>query len=96
MVSKKVTITCRYGLHMLPSVRLSEGLTRFYGCTVKIHHGDKVIDAKDVMDLMANFLTCGSEVTLVCDGGQEEEALAYLTDFIQRELLELSQNKERL
>lgn len=95
MVSQTITITCRYGLHMLPSVRLSEGLSRFYGCQVTLHHKGKVIDAKSVMDLVANFLPCGAEVTLVCDGRREAEALAYLTDFIQRELLELSQNKER-
>lgn len=42
-----------------------------------------------MIDLMANYLKCGSEVTLVCDGGREEEALAYFVDFIERELNEL-------
>ena len=89
MVSKKVTITCQYGLHMLPSVMLSDKLSGYYDCDIKIHYKDKVIDPKNVINLMANHLKCGSEVTLVCDGGREEEALAYFVDFIERELNEL-------
>ena len=89
MVSKKVTITCQYGLHMLPSVMLSEKLSDYYDCNIKILYQDKEINPKIVIDLMANYLKCGSEVTLVCDGGREEEALAYFVDFIERELNEL-------
>jgi phosphocarrier protein len=89
MVSKKVLITCQYGLHMLPSVRISDRLSKYYSCNIRIHYKDKDINAKNVVDLMANYLKCGSEVTLVCDGEQEEEALNVFSDFIENELNEL-------
>lgn len=89
MVSKKITITCQYGLHMLPSVMLSEKLSGYYCCKTRIHYKDKDINAKNVIDLMANYLKCGSEVTLVCDGEREDEALEFFTDFIENTLNEL-------
>lgn len=34
MVSKKIKITCEYGLHMLPSVMISDRLSKFYECKI--------------------------------------------------------------
>ena len=89
MVSKKVKITCEYGLHMLPSVMISDRLSKFYECKIWINYKGKDINAKNVVDLMANYLKKDSEVTLCCDGKKEEEALALLVDFIENELNEL-------
>ena len=89
MVSKKVKITCEYGLHMLPSVMISDRLSKFYECTIWINYKGKDINAKNVVDLMANYLKKDSEVTLCCDGKKEEEALALFVDFIENELNEL-------
>ena len=89
MVSKKIKITCEYGLHMLPSVMISDRLSKFYECKIWIHYQDKDINAKNVVDLMANYLKKDSEVTLCCDGKGEEEALKMFVDFIETELNEL-------
>ena len=89
MVSKKVKITCEYGLHMLPSVMISDRLNKFYECKIWINYKGKDINAKNVVDLMANYLKKDSEVTLCCDGKKEEEALALFVDFIENELNEL-------
>lgn len=89
MVTKNVTITCEWGLHMLPSVMISDRMSRYYGCEVRIHYQGKDINAKNVVDLMANYLKCNSEVTLVCDGRKEEEALEEFANFIEHELNEL-------
>ena len=89
MVSKKVKITCEYGLHMLPSVMISDRLSKFYECKIWINYKGKDINAKNVVDLMANYLKKDSEATLCCDGKKEEEALALFVDFIENELNEL-------
>ena len=89
MVSKKVKITCEYGLHMLPSVMISDRLSKFYECKIWINYKGKDINAKNVVDLRANYLKKDSEVTLCCDGKKEEEALALFVDFIENELNEL-------
>ncbi len=89
MVSKKVKITCEYGLHMLPSVMISDRLSKFYECKIWINYKGKDINAKNVVDLMANYLKKDSEVTLCCDGKKEEEALDLFVDFIENELNEL-------
>ena len=64
MVSKKVKITCEYGLHMLPSVMISDRLSKFYECKIWINYKGKDINAKNVVDLMANYLKKDSEVRL--------------------------------
>lgn len=38
-------------------------------------HGTK-INAKSIMNLMAACIKCGTDITLVCEGPQEKEALA--------------------
>ena len=86
MVSKDVTITCQYGLHMLPSIMLSKMMREYYGCEVRIHYKDKDINAKDIMDLLRNQLKHDSRVTLVCDGKHEEQALKDITWFIEEKL----------
>lgn len=66
-----------------------ERLSKFYECKIWIHYQDKDINAKNVVDLMANYLKKDSEVTLCCDGKGEEEALKMFVDFIETELNEL-------
>ena len=74
---------------MLPSVMISDRLSKFYECKIWINYKGKDINAKNVVDLMANYLKKDSEVTLCCDGKKEEEALALFVDFIENELNEL-------
>jgi phosphocarrier protein len=40
-------------------------------------------DCKSVMFLMAACIKCGSEIELVCDGPDEEAALAEIAAFIE-------------
>ena len=74
---------------MLLSVMISDRLSKFYECKIWINYKGKDINAKNVVDLMANYLKKDSEVTLCCDGKKEEEALALFVDFIENELNEL-------
>ena len=40
-------------------------------------------DAKSVMFLMSACIKCGSEIELVCEGPDEEKALAEISEFIE-------------
>lgn len=82
MVSKKVTVINPSGLHLRPAGVLSQTAMQFKSKTI-IECGDKNIVAKSVLNVMAAGVKCGTEITVVCDGSDEEEALAKITEAIE-------------
>ncbi|MDO5139765.1 MAG: HPr family phosphocarrier protein [Oscillospiraceae bacterium] len=81
MVSKEFTINNELGLHMRPASLLSQMAAK-YQSNVTIKYNGKDFNAKSVMLLMTALIKCGSEIELVCDGPDEEAALAELSAFI--------------
>ena len=81
MVSKNITISNEQGMHMRPASLLSQMAAK-YGSSVKIMFNGKEVDCKSLMFLMAAGIKCGSEIELVCDGPDEEAALAEIEAFI--------------
>ncbi len=81
MVSKEFTINNELGLHMRPASLLSQMAAK-YQSNVTIKYNGKDFNCKSVMLLMTALIKCGSEIELVCDGPDEEAALAELSAFI--------------
>ena len=54
-----------------------------FKCDVIIECGEKRIVAKSVLNVMAAGIKCGTEITLICDGEDENEALATITKAIE-------------
>ena len=82
MVSKTLTINNPSGLHLRPPGVLSQTAMKFKS-DITIECGEKKIAAKSVLNVMAAGIKCGTEVTLVCDGPDEEEAIKTLTEAIE-------------
>jgi phosphocarrier protein len=82
MVSKNLTIKNEQGMHMRPASLLSQ-MAAPYDCGVKIMFNGNAYDCKSIMLLMSACLKCGSEIELVCDGSDEEKALAEISAFIE-------------
>ena len=74
MVSQKVVIKNPTGLHLRPAGVLSQAAMKFK-CDITIQCGEKKIVAKSVLNVMAAGIKKGTEITLICDGVDEEEAL---------------------
>ena len=81
MVSKEFTINNELGMHMRPASRLSQMAAK-YQCNIIVKHNGKDFNAKSVMLLMTALIKCGSQIEVVCDGPDEEAALAEITAFI--------------
>ena len=79
MVSKTLTVTNPSGLHLRPAGVLSQTAMKFK-CDVIIECGDKKIVAKSVLNVMA---AGGTEINLICDGEDENEALETLSKAIE-------------
>lgn len=82
MVSKTLTIVNPSGLHLRPAGVLSQAAMKFK-CDVIIECGEKRIVAKSVLNVMAAGIKCGTQINLICDGEDEEEALKTLTEAIE-------------
>jgi len=75
MVSKFLTVPNAQGFHMRPAGTFAAAMAK-YPCKVSIKFNGKNVNAKSVLTIMAACIKCGSEIELVCDGDQEEAALA--------------------
>ena len=82
MLSKTLTINNPSGLHLRPAGVLSQTAMKFK-CDSIIECGEKRIVAKSVLNVMAAGIKCGTEITLICDGVDEEEAMKTLSEAIE-------------
>lgn len=83
MVSKSFTIKNKMGFHMRPANVFVSAMTK-YSSDVNVVFNGKAINGKSIMNIMAACIKCGSEITVECDGADEEamlnEAAALIED----------------
>jgi phosphocarrier, HPr family len=82
MLSEKLTITNPSGLHLRPAGVLSQTAMKFKSDITIEFEGKKVV-AKSVLNVMSAGIKTGSEITLVCDGEDENEAMKALSEAIK-------------
>ena len=88
MISKTLTVVNPSGLHLRPAGVLSQTAMRFKSDVI-IECGEKRIIAKSVLNVMAAGIKCGTEINLICDGVEEEEALKAMSAAIESGLGEM-------
>ena len=88
MISKNLTVVNPSGLHLRPAGVLSQTAMKFKS-DITIVSGEKKIVAKSVLNVMAAGIKCGTEITLVCDGEDEEEAMKTISEAIESGLGEM-------
>ena len=82
MVSKQLTIVNAQGFHMRPASDFAKEMTAF-SADVTIKHNGVDVNAKSLMNIMAACIKCGNEIEVVCDGADENEALAKACEMIE-------------
>ncbi len=84
MVSKTLKVVNPSGLHLRPAGVLSQTSMKFKSDII-IEAGEKRIVAKSVLNVMAAGIKSGTEITLICDGPDEKEALETVARAIKDE-----------
>ena len=74
MVSKKLTVKNESGLHARPAGILAQAAMKC-NSDVWILIGDKKVQVKSILNLMAAGIKCGTEIELQCEGESEAEDL---------------------
>lgn len=82
MVSQTAKIVNQMGFHMRPANVFVTAMTK-YNSDINIITGDKKVNGKSIMNIMAACIKCGSEITVECDGPDEEKMLAEAMDLIK-------------
>ena len=82
MVSKKVTLINAQGFHMRPASVFAQAMAKYTSdVTIKFNGND--YNAKSLLNIIAACIKCGCEIELVCDGPDENEALAEAVQMIE-------------
>lgn len=81
MVSKKLTLTNAQGFHMRPAGVFATEMGKFDSSVIIKFNGNEV-NGKSLMNIIAACIKCGSEIELICSGGDENEALAKAVELV--------------
>lgn len=82
MVSQKVVVKNPTGLHLRPAGTLcKEALS--YQCSVKFQYETITANAKSVLSVLGACVKCGDEITFICEGPDEEKALADMVALVE-------------
>lgn len=82
MVAKTLKITNEMGFHMRPANVFVTAMTK-YSSNINIVAGDKAVNGKSIMNIMAACIKCGSEITVECDGADEQAMLDEAVSLIE-------------
>lgn len=82
MVSQKVTVTNPTGIHARPASNLAKVAGPFKSQIVLVV-GEKRVQAKSVLNLMAAAIKCGTDMVVECDGEDEAAALEAVVGAIE-------------
>ena len=85
MVSQKVKITNPTGLHLRPAGILCKEAMQFKSLITFVFR-ESTANAKSVLSVLGACVKCGDEIELVCEGGDEEEALKALVKAVENGL----------
>lgn len=85
MISRRVTIANRLGLHARAAARLVN-VARQYGSSVRLERPDtgKIADAKGILGVLLLTASRGTELLVTAEGGDAQDAVDALCRLIER------------
>jgi phosphocarrier protein HPr len=83
MVERTVTILNSKGLHTRPAATLVKTAARFQS-ELTIAHDSFEINGKSIIGVMTLAAEQGSQLTIRCEGPDEEEAVAAIVELFER------------
>jgi len=84
MTNKVVQIKLKTGLHARPAALFVQEANK-YSSNIFIEKEDKRVNAKSIMGIMSLALNSGSEVSIIADGNDEEQAIETLAKMLSKE-----------
>ena len=82
MVSKSTKVINSQGFHMRPATMFVNEMAKFQS-NITLVAGEKKVNAKSLMNIIASALKFGTELEVQADGPDEEAALAKAVELIE-------------
>ncbi len=82
MVSKELKVVNSQGFHMRPATVFVNNMSK-YKSNVTIKFNGRDVNAKSLMNVIAACIKFGSEIEVVCEGEDEQEALNEAVQMIE-------------
>ena len=83
MVEQKVKITNPTGLHLRPAGIFCQEAMKFLSKVTFRYNLNSEANAKSVLSVLGACIKSGDEITIVCDGEDEKEALSTLVALVE-------------
>ncbi len=83
MITKKLTILNKLGIHARPAAQFVRVASRFQA-DVTVEKDDESVDGKSIMGLMMLAVGCGADIMVTVDGDDEAEAMDALEELVAR------------
>jgi len=87
MISKDVTVKNQVGLHARPATFFIQKANE-YQASIWIEKEERKVNAKSLLGVLSLGITKGTEITLIADGADEEDAVDGLIELITSEFAE--------
>mgnify|MGYP000318565886 CR=1 FL=1 len=82
MVSQKVVIKNPTGLHLRPAGILCKEAMQFKS-HITFRYRNNIANAKSVLSVLGACIKSGDEIEMICEGEDEEKALAVMIEAIE-------------
>lgn len=82
MVTKKITVKNVSGLHLRPTGLLCNEAMK-YQSSIKFQFGNTLTNAKSVLSVLGACVKSGDEIEFICEGTDEENALAAMISLVE-------------
>lgn len=83
MITKKLTILNKLGIHARPAAQFVRVASRFVA-DVTVEKDDESVDGKSIMGLMMLAVGCGADITVTIEGADEADAMASLEELVNK------------
>ncbi len=74
MIERTFVVQNKLGLHARPAAIFVQ-TTHNFQCQVRVIKDDQEVDGKSIMGILTLAAECGSQVTIVADGEDEEQLI---------------------
>ena len=82
MITQEITLKNEEGLHARPATEISK-IANKYSCSVKFDVQGKEYNAKSVLNIMSAGIKNNSQIKIICDGVNEENALMEIVELFE-------------
>lgn len=82
MITKKITVLNKLGIHARPAAQFVRVASRFQS-DVTVEKDDERVDGKSIMGLMMLAVGCGAEIIVCAEGPDEAETIAALEELVR-------------